>query len=218
MSKMQREFITRQWPNRQKNLPLKTMQEALILASIVEKETGISSERRRVAGVFINRLRKGIKLQSDPTIIYGLVGGKGKLGHPLRRSEMKKKTGFNTYQIAALPPTPIANPGSKAIEAVLNPADTKDLFFVADGTGGHAFAPTLKEHNKNVRAWRKVEAKRRIEKKRREAEKKRLDALAKKSAGTGKPVQGVKLTTTSSAIISKNGWGNNIPLPTRNPR
>ena len=187
------------------------------MASIVEKETGVSSERKRVAGVFINRLRKGMKLQSDPTIIYGLVGGKGKLGHPLRQSEMRKKTGFNTYHIAGLPPTPIANPGSNAIEAVLNPADTKDLFFVADGTGGHAFAPTLKLHNKNVRAWRKIEVKKRAEKKRQEAEQKRLAALEKNSLKTGKPVQGIKLTGAPTAIISKNGWGN-VPLPVRKPQ
>jgi len=221
MSKNQREFLAKSWANRQKDLPLQTPQEALILASIVEKETGIASERKRVAGVFINRLRKGIKLQSDPTIIYGLVGGKGKLGHPLRQSEMKKKTGFNTYHIAGLPPTPIANPGSKAIEAVLNPADTKDLFFVADGSGGHAFAPTLKQHNINVRAWRKVEAKKRAEQKRKIAEKNRAALLEKKTqekkaVALPKPVKGIKLTGAPIAINGKNGWGN-VPLPVRKP-
>ena len=233
MSKSQQEFITKYWPQRQKDLPFKTPQEALILASIVEKETGISSERKRVAGVFVNRLKKGIKLQSDPTIIYGLVGGQGKLGHPLLRSEMKKKTGYNTYQIAGLPPTPIANPGRKAIEAVLNPADTKDLFFVADGSGGHAFAPTLKLHNKNVRKWREIEAKRRAEKKRREAEEKRLAALEEKLKSQVKPLPGVTVSTPDAKVppalpgaaiidpaskkLVKGQWHNNIPLPSRKP-
>ena len=218
MSRMQQEFLTKSWPQRQKDLPFKTAQEALILASIVEKETGVSSERRRIAGVFVNRLKKGIKLQSDPTIIYGLVGGQGKLGHPLLRSEMKKKTGYNTYQIDGLPPTPIANPGRKAIEAVLNPADTKDLFFVADGTGGHAFAPTLKLHNKNVRQWRKIEAVRRAEKKRKEAEQKRLAALEKKQQVEEKVLPGVTLSSSETAkILPNKGWGNDIPLPTRKP-
>ena len=223
MAAAQEKYLQKLWPSRQKNLPLKTPEEALILASIVEKETGRSSERKRVAGVFVNRLRKGMKLQSDPTIIYGLVGGKGKLGHPLRRSEMAKKTGYNTYQINGLPPTPIANPGRKAIEAVLNPADTKDLYFVADGTGGHAFAPTIKGHNNNVRKWRKIEAKRRAEQKRKEAEEARLAALELKQKAaakeTEKTIPGVSVTgdAPTQAIIP-NGWGNDIPLPTRKPR
>ena len=209
MAKMQKDFIASRWAQRKEGLPFKTSREALILASIVEKETGISSERTRVAGVFVNRMRKGIKLQSDPTIIYGLVGGQGKLGHPLRRSEMKKKTGYNTYHIAGLPPTPIANPGPKSIEAVLNPANTKDLFFVADGTGGHAFAPTLKIHNQNVVKWRKIEAKRRLEKKRKKAEEKRLAALAKKmpQATPQTTMAGVTVTNPSAtAKAGKNGW------------
>ena len=223
MAKAQQKYLLDVWSKRQKDLPLKTPEEALILASIVEKETGRSSERKRVAGVFINRLRKGMKLQSDPTIIYGLVGGKGKLGHPLRRSEMKKKTGYNTYQIDGLPPTPIANPGRKSIAAVLNPADTKDLFFVADGTGGHAFAPTMKGHNQNVRKWRKIEAVRRAEKKRKEAELARLAALEKKRKTTDKTPEksmpGVVISSASSNEPKKDtGWGNNIPIPTRKPR
>ncbi len=223
MAAAQEKYIKKIWPSRQKNLPFKTTREALILASIVEKETGRSNERKRVAGVFVNRLRNGMTLQSDPTIIYGLVGGKGKLGHPLRRSEMAKKTSYNTYQINGLPPTPIANPGRKAIEAVLNPADTKDLFFVADGTGGHAFAPTIKGHNNNVRKWRKIEAKRRAEKKRKEAEQARLAALAKKQTPSPKVMEksipGLTVTAqTPTKTKSTNGWDNNIPLPTRKPR
>jgi UPF0755 protein len=145
------------WPTRQKNLPFKTKKEALILASIVERETGVSSERPQVAAVFVNRLKKRMRLQSDPTIIYGLVGGKGALGRPIRRSEIRRKTAYNTYRINGLPPTPIANPGRASIAAVLNPADSKALYFVADGTGGHAFAETLEQHNKNVRRWRQIE-------------------------------------------------------------
>jgi UPF0755 protein len=148
------------WDKRVPNLPLKTKEEALILASIVEKETGVSSERARVAAVFINRLNKGMRLQTDPTVIYGITLGKSVLGRGLRRSELKASTPYNTYVINGLPPTPIANPGRAAIEATLNPATTKELYFVADGTGGHAFAKTLKQHNRNVAAWRKIERQR----------------------------------------------------------
>ena len=149
------------WEEREDGLPIDSPEEALILASIVEKETGVPEERPRVAAVFINRLRKGMKLQSDPTVVYGVTGGKGPLGRGLRRSELDQRTPFNTYVIEGLPPQPIANPGLEAIEAVLNPAETDDLYFVADGTGGHAFAETLAEHNANVRQWRKIEAERR---------------------------------------------------------
>lgn len=148
------------WEKRQEGLPIETPEEALILASIVEKETGLSGERAEVAGVFINRLRKGMRLQSDPTVVYGITEGKGPLGRGLRRSELDRETPYNTYAIDGLPPTPIANPGLEAIEAVLNPAETDALYFVADGTGGHVFAETLDEHNANVRQWRKIEAER----------------------------------------------------------
>lgn len=161
MKAEQRKYISRLWPKRQPGLPMKTPEEAIILASIVEKETGRADERSRVASVFVNRLKRGIPLQSDPTIIYGLVGGKGKLGRGILRSELEKKTPYNTYKVKGLTPTPIANPGRAAIEAVLNPATTNDLYFVADGTGGHAFAPTLAKHNQNVAAWRRIERERR---------------------------------------------------------
>ena len=141
------------WAQRQEGLPLTSSQDAVILASIVEKETSINGERRHIAGVFMNRLRQGMPLQSDPTIIYGISGGEP-LGRGLRRSEIKDKTAYNTYHFKGLPPGPISNPGIKAIAAVLNPLKTEDIFFVADGTGGHAFAATYKEHQKNVRAWR----------------------------------------------------------------
>ena len=149
--------LSKAWDGREANLPLKSQKDALILASIVEKETGIDNERGQVAGVFINRIRKGMRLQSDPTVVYGITMGAGPLGRGLKRSELDAKTDYNTYQINGLPPTPIANPGLASIEAVLNPEETKALYFVADGTGGHVFSKTLSEHNRNVRAWRKIE-------------------------------------------------------------
>lgn len=159
MQKAQIDVVDKLWENRAENLPFKTKQEALILASVVEKETGQNSERHHVAGVFVNRMRKGMRLESDPTIIYGITGGE-KLGRGLRRSEIDRKTDWNTYQIDGLPITPICNPGRAAIEATLNPMDTEDIFFVADGTGGHAFAKTLREHNNNVKKWRAIERQR----------------------------------------------------------
>ncbi len=161
MQKAQEKLMDELWPKRADGLPIKTRAEALTLASIVEKETGIAAERPRVAAVFINRLRKSMRLQSDPTIIYGITGGKGPLGRPIRQSEINRKTPYNTYQIDGLPPTPIANPGRASIAAVLNPLESDELFFVADGSGGHVFARTLAEHQKNVANWRKIEAARR---------------------------------------------------------
>ena len=146
------------WKNRVEGLPLKSLQEALTLASIVEKETGVPTERRQVASVFINRLNRSIRLQTDPTVIYGITKGEKTLGRGLRRSELDRKTPWNTYRIDGLPPTPIANPGQASIEAVLNPEDTNFLFFVANGTGGHIFAETLNQHNANVKKWRAIEA------------------------------------------------------------
>lgn len=153
----QERALTVLWEKRQADLPLKSPAEALVLASIVEKETGKADERNRVAAVFVNRLKKNMRLQSDPTIIYGIAGGKGSLGRPITRADIDGKTAYNTYTINGLPPTPICNPGRPAIEATLNPAQTTDLYFVADGTGGHAFSDTLKEHNAAVANWRKVE-------------------------------------------------------------
>jgi len=144
------------WESRANDLPYTSQLEAITLASIVEKETGVAGERPRIAAVFVNRLKRGMRLQSDPTIIYGLTQGEP-LGRGLRQSELEHETPYNTYVLSGLPPTPIANPGRAAIEAVLNPADTDDLFFVADGTGGHVFAPSLEEHNRNVAKWRQIE-------------------------------------------------------------
>ncbi|MGC9417798.1 MAG: endolytic transglycosylase MltG [Rhodovulum sp.] len=163
MQARQSAILDELWADRADGLPIETPQDALILASIVEKETGVPEERRQVASVFVNRLRQGIRLQTDPTVIYGLTEGKAPLGRGIRQSELRRETPWNTYVIAGLPPTPIANPGRASIEAALNPADTDYLFFVADGTGGHAFAQTLAEHNENVARWREIEAERQDE-------------------------------------------------------
>ena len=160
MRKAHDELLDELWPKRAPDLPIATRDEAVILASIVEKETGVAAERPRVAAVFINRLRKGMRLQSDPTIIYGIAGGAGRLDRPITRADINQKTAYNTYQIDGLPPTPIANPGRASLEAVLNPLATDELYFVADGTGGHAFAATLADHNANVRKWRQIAAQR----------------------------------------------------------
>jgi UPF0755 protein len=145
------------WAHRSPDLPLKTPQDLVTLASIVEKETGKPDERSRVAAVFVNRLKNKMKLQSDPTIIYGLIGGKGSLGRPIKKSEIEQPTPYNTYVIEGLPPGPIANPGKASLEAVANPARTKDLFFVADGSGGHVFSENYEAHQKNVAKLRAIE-------------------------------------------------------------
>jgi UPF0755 protein len=144
------------WAARAPNLPLKTPEEAVTLASIVEKETGLPAERPRIAGLFENRLRLGMKLESDPTVIYGVSKGRP-LGHGITMSELVTVTPYNTYRIVGLPPTPIANPGRASLEAVLNPVKSDDLYFVADGTGGHVFASTFAAHQANVAKWRAIE-------------------------------------------------------------
>jgi len=145
------------WENRVSNLPLASSAEALVLASIVEKETAKPDERARIAGVFINRLKKKMRLQSDPTVVYGLTEGASSLGRSLSHADLKRPTPYNTYIIDGLPPTPIVNPGQASIMAVLRPLETDAFYFVADGDGGHAFAKTLAEHNRNVARWRKIE-------------------------------------------------------------
>lgn len=185
MVRAQKNFLAKIWQRRVPGLPIKTPEEMVVLASIVEKETGKADERPHVASVFINRLNRGMKLQSDPTIVYGIFGGKGKpKGRPIYKSDIKKATDYNTYVIDALPPGPISNPGRASLEAVANPSKTSDLFFVADGTGGHVFAVTLAEHNANVARWRVVEKRMKAE-----AEQKLKDAQdatnsAEKSATT----------------------------------
>lgn len=156
----QEQVLAEAWANREDGLPYADAAEALIMASIIEKETGVADERRQVASVFVNRLEQGMKLQTDPTVIYGITRGEGVLGRGLRQSELRRETPWNTYVIDGLPPTPIANPGAESIRAALDPDDTPYIFFVADGTGGHAFAVTLAEHNENVARWRAIEAER----------------------------------------------------------
>jgi UPF0755 protein len=159
MAAAQQKLVDQIWDKRDPSLGLRSKEEFVTLASIVEKETGVPDERAHVASVFLNRLGKGMRLQSDPTIIYGLFGSDGKpTDRPIYQSDLKKETAYNTYVIKGLPPTPIANPGRDALEAVANPWKTQDLYFVADGSGGHVFAATLEEHNANVKRWRKLEA------------------------------------------------------------
>jgi UPF0755 protein len=157
MQQDQRRVLQEIWERRSSDLPVRTPEQLVTLASIVEKETGKTEERTRVAAVFVNRLRQKMKLQSDPTIIYGLVGGKGSLGRPIMKNEIEQPTPYNTYVIDGLPPGPIANPGRASLEAAANPARTKELYFVADGTGGHAFADNYEQHQKNVARLRALE-------------------------------------------------------------
>lgn len=228
MMEAQQEFLDGLWDKRQQGLPINSLEEAIILASIVEKETAVAEERAMTAAVFMNRLRKGMRLQSDPTIIYGIAGGRGSLGRSITKSDIQTKTPYNTYTINGLPPTPICNPGRDAILAVLNPAATKAIYFVADGTGGHTFSETLAEHNAAVARWRKVERQR------------AKDAAAERAAAAS-PVTtvtpGSSLTTDppaaqpsentagSTASVAKNpdqspvtSLGGTMPLPQRNPR
>jgi UPF0755 protein len=158
MQHAQQRLVTDIWERRSPDLPLKTPEQLVILASLIEKETGKPDERTRIAAVFVNRLKQRMRLQSDPTIIYGLVGGKGTLGRPIMKSEIDQPTPYNTYQIDGLPPGPIANPGRAALEAAANPARTRELYFVADGTGGHAFAESYEQHQKNVLRLRQLQA------------------------------------------------------------
>ncbi len=158
MSERQAVILAEAWAGRAEGLPYDSPEEALVMASIIEKETGVPEERGRVASVFFNRLQQGMRLQTDPTVIYGITKGEGVLGRGLRQSELRRETPWNTYVIDGLPPTPIANPGRESILAAMNPDVTDYLFFVADGTGGHAFAETLEAHNENVARWRSIEA------------------------------------------------------------
>ncbi len=159
MKRDMQEVLDKSWDARAENLPFKDKNEALVLASIVEKETGKEEERKRVAAVFINRLRDGMKLQTDPTVIYAITEGKYVLDRPLTFKDLETPSPFNTYANLGLPPSPIANPGKASIEAVMHPLETDEFFFVADGTGGHTFSAKLKDHNKNVTKWRKINKK-----------------------------------------------------------
>jgi UPF0755 protein len=158
MQHEQRRIVQEIWERRSPDLPIENPDQLVILASIIEKETSRPEERTRVAAVFVNRLKQRMRLQSDPTIIYGIVGGKGNLGRPITRSDIELKTRYNTYVIDGLPPGPIANPGRASLEAAANPARTKELYFVADGTGGHTFSESLDQHQKGVARLRQIEA------------------------------------------------------------
>ncbi len=206
MKEKMQQFLAAAWEKRKPGLLLKTPQEAVVFASIVEKETGRPDERDRVAAVFINRLRKGMRLQSDPTVIYGIVGGQGPLGRPLTRADLDQKSTHNTYQIDGLPPTPICNPGRPAIEATLDPATTDDLYFVADGTGGHVFSDTLKEHNAAVTNWRKVE---------RERAKKETEA-APANAVPAPPAAAADAPAQAAAPPQATNGA--VPIPVRKPK
>jgi len=200
-------FLAKVWQTRDEGIVVTTPEEAVILASIVEKETGRADERPLIASVFQNRLRKNMRLQSDPTIIYGLAGGKGVLDHPIQQDELERDTQYNTYIINGLPPTPIANPGRAAIEAVLRPAKTKDLYFVADGTGAHVFAATLDEHNKNVARWRKVEREIRAREVQEAAEKAAQDAVA---AGEGNAETAAKPAPPGAPPVAPEATGASV--------
>ena len=163
MTSAQEALLAAAWEARDPELPIESPEDLLTLASIVEKETAVSDERRQVASVFVNRINQGMRLQTDPTVIYGITRGEGVLGRGLRRSELRAETEYNTYVIPGLPPTPIANPGRASLMAAAQPDETPYIFFVADGTGGHAFAVTLDEHNRNVAVWRQIEAQRKAD-------------------------------------------------------
>jgi UPF0755 protein len=209
----QSKFIERIWPARAGDLPFTTQEEAIKLASIVEKETGRADERQRVAAVFVNRLKKKMRLESDPTVTYGIVGGRGPLGRGLMRSELDQVTPYNTYRVHGLPPTPIANPGRAALEAVLKPARTGDLFFVADGTGGHAFAENLREHNKNVERWRGIERERQEAKAQTTAAEEKTSNAAALVAKPAAAPAGAKAAPIDIAKLP----AAQIPLPQRRP-
>jgi UPF0755 protein len=196
MRQAQDRLMREVWERRNPDLPVRTPEQLLILASIIEKETGKSEERTRVAAVFANRLKQKMKLQSDPTIIYGLVGGKGALGRPIMRSEIEQPTPYNTYVIPGLPPGPIANPGRASIEAAATPSRTKELFFVADGTGGHTFSETGDQHSRAVQRLRQIEQQNREAAK--EAAKSAQDAATDATTGdkTPDPEQPASTATT----------------------
>jgi UPF0755 protein len=200
MMQAQKKLLDELWMNRDPNSPVKTPLEAVTLASIVEKETAVAEERAEVAAVFINRLRKNMRLQSDPTIIYGIAGSKGKLDRPLSKADIASKTPYNTYQIDGLPPGPIANPGRASIEAVLDPATSKALYFVADGTGGHVFAETLAEHNANVKKWRGIERNRLMVEAQDEAAASQPDAQASAESQTPDPGEPAALPDPQSQM------------------
>jgi UPF0755 protein len=232
MQNEQRKFVNKVWEERSDDSPIKTKKELIILASIVEKETGRADERRRVAAVFLNRLKHKMRLQSDPTFMYGITLGKRPLGHPPTRAERDTPTPYNTYTIPALPPGPIANPGRAAIEAVIHPAKTTNLYFVANGAGGHAFADTNAEHNANVQKWRIIERRLRAEREAREKEAQEQAQRAQEAAASAASDEGnalggphviTEIPTVAPGVADKTavraGASRRLPpLPERKPK
>ncbi len=210
LSKELDEYLNERWEGRAANLPFSTKAEAMVLASLIEKESGPNDDPAQIAGVFVNRLRKGMRLQSDPTILYGKHGPSVNWGAKIFRSDIKRKTAYNTYQIDGLPPTPICNPGRKAIAAALDPAKTENLYFVADGRGGHIFSKTLADHERAVRDWRKIE--REI---RRKAAAKEASTTAAASSAVAPTLINTKTTKTVDVAA---GAAGDIPLPVKRPK
>ncbi len=206
-------FLAAAWEARQPDLPFETVEEAVILASIVQREAGRNDKLEDIASVFINRLRRGMPLQSDPTILYGLEGGQVNWGRPIYRSEIQRRTSHNTYQISGLPPTPICNPGREAIQAVLNPSQTNYLYFVASGSGSSVFSQTLEEHNVAVAKWRKIE--REIRAKQAEAAKAKTLAATETEVPANQPVE-----AAPAAAMAEGGDADDArpPLPIRKPK
>jgi len=231
MQLKQKQVLDAAWERRSEGLPFASPEQAVVMASIIEKETGRSDERERIAGVFVNRLTKGMPLQSDPTILYGIYGGGVQWGKPIMQSEKDTKNAHNTYQIKGLPPTPICNPGRPALEAALNPSTHGDLFFVADGQGGHIFTATLKDHNNAVANWRKMEKEMRA----RQAAAAEKDGTAGAAATPGtvprNPVSEIPnppaedaaqpaaaQTSEEAPAVPATATASTIPLPVRKPK
>ena len=224
MQLKQEQILEKAWERRSPNLPVSTPQEAVVLASIIEKETGRADERERIAGVFVNRLAKNMRLQSDPTILYGIFGGAVQWGKPILQSEKDAKNAHNTYQINGLPPTPICNPGRPALEAALNPAQHEDVFFVADGTGGHIFSKTYQEHQAAVAKWREIERGMRARQAAAAAETEAAapeEAPAGQAAGDAKGIpvtQVINAAEPDDAAAEPAGSASSIPMPVRKPK
>ncbi|MGI9423227.1 MAG: endolytic transglycosylase MltG [Hyphomicrobiaceae bacterium] len=224
MAREQRKFLSKVWEERRPDLPYKDVSEALIMASLVEKETGPKDDPARIAGVFVNRLRKGMRLQSDPTILYGKFGSKVNWGSKIFRSDIQKKTTHNTYQIDGLPPTPICNPGRASIAAALNPADTKDLYFVANGKGGHIFSETVQQHNRAVAQWRKIEREIRAAEKAKaqlpltDAVPKAQVVVATTNAEASPQARATPQAAAAAAQPQQAVGTNGVPLPQRKPQ
>ncbi|MBU2532277.1 MAG: endolytic transglycosylase MltG, partial [Alphaproteobacteria bacterium] len=212
LSREQDTFLSAKWAERMPDLPLKSKEEALVLASMVEKESGPNDDPARIAAVFINRLKRGMRLQSDPTILYGKHGPKVQWGAKIYRSDINAKTAHNTYQIDGLPPTPICNPGRRSIEAVLQPATSKELYFVANGKGGHIFSETLQEHEAAVKNWRKIEREIR-------AEERTAEAVETTSADVAPTLINSKQVPAVSVVSPPQGApSDRVPLPVKRPQ